>query len=68
MPANNAMLCGRTTESCCGVVEYIIKDEAALYENNFQPYGTVFLMNADGSNKQQLTDSRWEDSMAKFVP
>ena len=47
---------------------YGFKDEAALYENNFQPYGTVFIMNADGSNKQQLTDSRWEDSMAKFVP
>ncbi|HEY4966407.1 MAG TPA: hypothetical protein VII28_08410, partial [Puia sp.] len=47
---------------------YGFKDEAALYENNFQPYGTVFLMNADGSNKQQLTDSHWEDSMAKFVP
>ena len=47
---------------------YGFKDEAALYENNFQPYGTVFIMNADGSNKQQLTDSHWEDSMAKFVP
>lgn len=46
---------------------YGFKDEAVLYENNFQPYGTVFIMNSDGTNKRQLTDSRWEDSMAKFV-
>lgn len=47
---------------------YGFKDEAALYENNFQPYGTIFIMKSDGSEKRQLSDSRWEDSMAKFVP
>ena len=47
---------------------YGFKDEAPLYENNFQPYGTIFIMKSDGSEKRQLSDSRWEDSMAKFVP
>ena len=47
---------------------YGFKDEAALYQNNFQPYGTIFIMKSDGSEKRQLSDSRWEDSMAKFVP
>lgn len=47
---------------------YGFKDEAALYDNTFQPYGAIFIMNADGSNKRQLTDSAWEDSMPRFVP
>lgn len=46
---------------------YGFKDEAALYDNTFQPYGAIFIMDADGSHKQQLTDSPWEDSMPKFV-
>lgn len=48
--------------------EYGFKDEAALYDNSFQPYGQVWSMNADGSDKWMLTDSRWEDSMPAFVP
>jgi len=28
----------------------------------------IFVMNADGSNVRQLTDSRWEDSMPVYVP
>lgn len=48
--------------------EYGFKDEAALYDNSFQPYGQVWSMNPDGSDKQMLTDSRWEDSMPAFVP
>ena len=47
---------------------YGFKDEAPLYDNSFQPYGQVWSMNPDGSGKQMLTDSRWEDSMPAFVP
>jgi Tol biopolymer transport system component len=48
--------------------EYGFKDEAALYDNSFQPYGSIWIMNADGTGKRQLTDSHWEDSMPCFVP
>ena len=48
--------------------DYGFKDEAPLYDNSFQPYGQVWSMNPDGSDKQMLTDSRWEDSMPAFVP
>lgn len=44
------------------------KEEAALYDRTFQPYGQIFIMKADGSEKRQLTDSLWEDSMPRFVP
>jgi Tol biopolymer transport system component len=44
------------------------KDEASLYDNTFQPYGQNWMMNADGTNKRQLTDSHWEDSMPCIVP
>ena len=46
---------------------YGFKDEAALYDNTFQPYGGIFTMNADGSDKRQLTDSPWEDGMPRFT-
>ena len=39
---------------------YGFRDEAALYDNTFQQYGQIFIMNADGSGKRMLTDSRWE--------
>ncbi|KAJ5614985.1 hypothetical protein N7537_000099 [Penicillium hordei] len=42
--------------------------ECALYDDTFQPYGQVLVMNADGSNKRVLTDSIWEDSMPLYVP
>lgn len=42
--------------------------ECALYDQTFQPYGQVVVMNADGSNKRVLTDSIWEDSMPLYVP
>lgn len=42
--------------------------ECALYDDTFQPYGQVMIMDADGSNKTVLTDSIWEDSMPLFVP
>jgi len=44
------------------------KDEASLYDFSPQPYAQIFIMNADGSNARQLTNSRWEDSMPVFVP
>ena len=47
--------------------EYGFRDEAALYDNSFQPYGFNWIMNADGTNKRQLTESHWEDSMPCFA-
>lgn len=47
---------------------YGFRDEAALYDHTFQQYGQIFIMNADGSGKRMLTDSRWEDSMPLLVP
>ena len=44
------------------------RDEAALYDNTFQPYAPIFMMNADGSDKRLLTDSPWEDAMPQFIP
>lgn len=44
------------------------KDEAAHYDNTFQPYAVIFMMKADGAVKRQLTDSLWEDAMPCFVP
>lgn len=36
------------------------KDEA-LYTGAPQPYGEIFLMRADGTGLEQLTDNQWED-------
>jgi len=47
---------------------YGFRQEAALYDNTFQPYGQIMIMNADGSGKRMLTDSLWEDSMPIYVP
>ena len=47
---------------------YGFRDEAALYDNTFQQYGQIFIMNADGSDKRLMTDSRWEDSMPLLIP
>ena len=47
---------------------YGFRDEAALYDNTFQQYGQILIMNADGSGKRMLTDSRWEDSMPLLIP
>ncbi|MFG2659158.1 hypothetical protein [Streptomyces sp. NPDC048425] len=45
---------------------YGFREEAALYDNTFQPYGQIFSMKADGSDKKMLTDSQWEDSMPLY--
>ena len=42
--------------------------ECALYDDTFQPYGQIMIMDANGSNKKALTNSLWEDSMPLFVP
>lgn len=47
---------------------YGFRDECATYDDTFQPYGQIVIMDADGSNKQMLTDSMWEDSMPLYVP
>jgi Tol biopolymer transport system component len=47
---------------------YGFRDECALYDNTFQPYGQIMIMNEDGSNKQLVVESMWEDSMPLFVP
>ncbi|CZR64604.1 uncharacterized protein PAC_14502 [Phialocephala subalpina] len=47
---------------------YGFRAEAATYDDTFQPYGQIFIMNADGSEKQILTDSMWEDSMPLYLP
>jgi Tol biopolymer transport system component len=44
------------------------RDEAVLYDNTFQPYGQIWIMNADGSGKRVLTDSLWEDSTPVYLP
>jgi Tol biopolymer transport system component len=48
--------------------EYGFKDEAELYDHSFQPYGTIWVMNPDGSGKRLVTDSHWEDSMPCYLP
>ncbi|MEJ2814206.1 hypothetical protein [Caulobacter sp. CCG-8] len=47
---------------------YGFREEAALYDNTFQPYGQIMVMNADGTGKRLLTDSLWEDSMPLYLP
>ena len=47
---------------------YGFREEAALYDNTFQPYGQIFIMNSDGTDKRILTDSLWEDSMPLYIP
>ena len=44
------------------------KDESPLYDNTFQPYGQIMIMNLDGSNKSLLVDTIWEDAMPLFMP
>ncbi|KAM3085249.1 hypothetical protein ACMFMG_003679 [Clarireedia jacksonii] len=46
---------------------YGFRDESAIYDEAFQPYGQITVMNVDGSNKTMLTDSMWEDSMPLYV-
>lgn len=47
---------------------YGFKDESTLFDNTFQPYGQIMIMDFDGSNKELLTDTIWEDSMPLYMP
>ena len=47
---------------------YGFRDEAALYDDTFQPHGQILVMNADGSGKRMVTDSLWEGSMPLLIP
>ena len=40
----------------------------ALYDGVPQPYGEIFAMRADGSDVRQLTDNKWEDASAGWMP
>jgi len=43
------------------------KDEA-LYTEAPQPYGEIFVMKADGTDIQQLTDNQWEEGGPAWLP
>ncbi len=43
------------------------KDEAT-YTDSPQPYGEIFVMRADGSDVQQLTDNQWEEGTPAWQP
>ena len=43
------------------------KDEAT-YTNAPQPYGEIFVMRADGTDVQQLTDNQWEEGTPAWRP
>jgi len=43
------------------------KDEA-LYTGAPQPYGEIFVMKADGSDIEQLTDDQWEEGGPAWLP
>lgn len=47
---------------------YGFQYECPLYDETFQPYGQIMIMDSDGSNKRALTNSIWEDSMPLFLP
>jgi hypothetical protein len=44
------------------------KDEAPLSDDVPQPYGELFVMNADGSGQRPLTDNQWEDGTPAWAP
>ena len=44
------------------------RDEAPLTIGQPQPYAELFIMNADGSNQQRLTDNKYEDGTPAWVP
>lgn len=43
------------------------KDEA-VYTNNPQPYGEIFVMRKDGTEIEQLTDDQWEEGAPAWQP
>jgi Tol biopolymer transport system component len=43
------------------------KDEG-IYTDAPQPYGELFVMRADGTHVEQITDNQWEDGTPAWVP
>jgi Tol biopolymer transport system component len=44
------------------------RDEAPLYDGVPQPYGKLFVMEADGSEPRPLTNGRWEEGTPAWDP
>ena len=44
------------------------KDESPLVINQPQPYAELFIMNADGTNQQPLTDNQYEEGTPAWLP
>jgi len=61
------MRCGAPTASTSSGTAACTAGATTLYDNTFQPYAPIFMMNADGTEKRLLTDSPWEDAMPQFV-
>jgi len=44
------------------------KDEAALHPPNIQPYGEIYVIRADGTDRRRLTDDPFENATTAWVP
>ncbi|HEY0060731.1 MAG TPA: hypothetical protein VGC21_01345 [Telluria sp.] len=44
------------------------RDEAVLHPYNPQPYGDIYVMRADGSDKRRLTNNQYEEGTPKWAP
>ena len=53
--------------SCSRSTRMGFKDEAT-YTDAPQPYGEIFVMRADGTDVQQLTDNQWEEGTPAWQP
>ncbi|PSS05204.1 tricorn protease N-terminal domain-containing protein [Coniella lustricola] len=48
--------------------KYGFPEEGPVYDNIWQPYGQIMLMNDDGSDKTVWSNGMWEDAMPLFIP
>jgi Tol biopolymer transport system component len=44
------------------------RDEAVLHPYNPQPYGEIYVMRADGSDRRRLTNNQYEEGTPKWAP
>ena len=44
------------------------KDEAALHPPNIQPYGEIYVIRTDGTDRRRLTDNPFENATTAWVP
>ena len=44
------------------------KDEAALHPPNIQPYGEIYVIRADGTDRRRLTNNPFENATTAWVP